>query len=71
MMTDRRDGGHRPDSPVRTRIRLHSSQRSTSSVGALAMMPRSEAFRVSRQPSHSRRRSAAAPTPSFCARSFS
>ena len=39
--------------------------------GALAMMPRSEAFRVSRQPPHSRRRSAAAPTPPFCARSFS
>ena len=68
-MTDRVH--HSPDSPVRTRIRLHSSQRITSSLGCFAMMPRSEAFRVSRQPPHSRRRSAAAPTPPFCARSFS
>ena len=63
--------GQRPDSPVRTRIRLQSSQRTTSSEAFLAMIARSEAFRVSRQPPHSRRRSAAAPTPPFCARSFS
>ena len=62
---------HSPDSAVRTRIRWHSSQRTTSSAGFAAITPRSAALSVSRQPSHSLRRSIAAPTPPLLARSFS
>ena len=51
---------HRPDSDVRTRIREHSSQRTTSSEGALAITARSEGLMVIWQPLHRRARSAAA-----------
>ena len=60
-----------PDSEVRTRIRLHSSQRSTSSSGAFAMLPRSEAVSSRLHPPQRRARRAAAPTPPFWARIFS
>ena len=56
---------------VRTRIRWHSSQRMTSSAGALRMTASSALSMVSWQPPHSRARSGAAPTPPFCSRSRS
>ena len=62
-------GVHNPESAVRTRIRWHSSQRITSSDGAAAIARRSAAFMESRQPPHSPRVRAAAPTPFFCSRS--
>ena len=55
--------GHSPESGVRTRIRRHSSQRSTSSSSAARMRFRSTVFRVRWQPSHRPPRRAAAPTP--------
>src|SRR4029078_271218 len=62
---------HRPDSDVRTRIREHSSQRTTSSEGALAITDRSEGLIVIWQPLHRRARSAAAATPCLDTRSLS
>ena len=56
---------------VRTRIRWHSSQRITSSSAAARIRPSSAVSRVSRQPPHSRARSAAAPTPPLRSRSRS
>src|SRR5699024_6977334 len=56
---------HRPDSSVRTRIRLHSGQRTTSSAGDPAISLRSASLISSRQPWHCFRRSDAAPTP-YC-----
>ena len=67
-----RRGHQMPDSAVRTRIRLHSSQRSTSSRGAFAIdaeVGRGRARGCSRcTAAHA---ATAAPTPPFCARSFS
>ena len=61
-------GGHQiPELAVRTRIRLHSSQRSTSSTGAAAKLRSSAAFTSSWQPVHRRARSSAAPTPPWLA----
>ena len=62
---------HRPDSGVLTRIRRHSSQRSTSSSGAALIAFRSTVLSVRLQPWQRRRRSAAAPTPPCCALSLS
>src|SRR5216683_6919005 len=63
--------GHRPESGVLTRIRLHSSQRRTSSSGAALIAFRSFVLSVRLQPWQPRCRSAAAPTPPCCALSLS
>ena len=63
--------GHSPDSAVRTRMRLHSGQRSTSSSGSAASSRRSALLISSRQPSHFLARRAAAPSPPYCARTLS
>jgi hypothetical protein len=56
-------GAHSPDSAVRTRMRPHSSQRSTSSGAVVAYSRSSFAFTSSWQPVQRRWTSAAAPTP--------
>ncbi len=61
---------HSPDSGVRTRMRRHSSQRITSSGSAARMWFRSTVLRARWHPSQRPRRSAAAPTPPCCWRSF-
>ena len=62
---------HRPDSECRTRIREHSSQRTTRSLGALRMTSSSAGSIVSWQPVQRPWCSAAAPTPRRFPRSFS
>ena len=65
-----RGARHRPDSAVRTRIRRHSSQRTTSSGAAARIWFRSTVCSERWHPSQRPRRSIAAPTP-CCARSLS
>ena len=71
ITTDLWSPTQRPLSWVRTRIRWHSSHRITWSLGAELITASSALSSVSRQPPHSRARSAAAPTPPFCSRSRS
>ena len=68
---DDQPAAHSPDSGVRTRMRRQFSQRSTSSGGAAWAARSSAPISSSRQPSHRRCRSIAAPTPPEAARTFS
>ena len=63
----RRHRAHSPDSAVRTRMRPHSSQRSTSSGAVVAYSRSSLALTSSWQPVQRRCRSSAAPTPPLLA----
>ena len=68
---DDEPAAHSPDSAVRTRMRRHSSQRSTSSSGADRMRWISTGFSSSWQPPQRRWCSAAAPMPPLATRIFS